>query len=127
MPEELRLGPFPVRTERTTIEAYKRVTGATGQDVPAAFPICWLGEPEIRAAIEKACEGRLPLHEGQTFDYAHPLEIDADYRLSLVVNEEADPPRLGLVGEVATPTGELRLRIETVLRLVAASAMEVPA
>ena len=115
---ELRLGPFAVHTERTRIEAYRRAIGAGGQNVPAAFPICWLGRPEIRTAIEDGCGARLPLHEGQTFDYARPLEIEAEYQLSLALTEEADPPRLVLRGECRTPGGELCLRMETLLRLV---------
>jgi hypothetical protein len=116
---EVRLGPFFVRTERAKVEAYRRATRTVGQEVPAAFPICWLGEPEIRAAVEKACGDRLPLHEGQTFDYARPLEIGAEYHLSLSLSEEADPPRLALKGECRTAAGELCLRVETLLRLVA--------
>lgn len=123
---EVRLGPFSVRTERTKIEAYRSATRAGGQGVPAAFPICWLGEPEIRAAVEKACGNRLPLHEGQTFDYTRRLEVEAEYRLSLSVSEEADPPRLALRGECRTATGELCLRMETLLRLIA-PAMELSA
>ncbi|MEA2841059.1 MAG: hypothetical protein QOF41_2389 [Methylobacteriaceae bacterium] len=116
---DVRLGPFFVRTERAKVEAYKRAIGAAGQEVPAAFPICWLGQPEIRAAIEGGCGDRLPLHEGQTFDYVRRLEVGAEYRLSLLLCEEADPPRLRLQGEVTTATGEACLRIETLLRLVA--------
>jgi hypothetical protein len=115
---EVQLGPFSVRAERTKIEAYRSATRTGGQDVPPAFPICWLGEPEIRAAVEKACGTRLPLHEGQTFEYERPLEMGAEYRLLLSLREEADPPRLALKGECRTPTGELCLRIETLLRLV---------
>jgi hypothetical protein len=115
----MRLGPFFVRTERAKVEAYRRSTRTGGQEVPAAFPICWLGEPEIRAAVEKACGNRLPLHEGQTFDYGRRLEIGAEYRLSLSLSEEADPPRLALKGECKTVAGELCLRMETLLRLVA--------
>lgn len=115
---EVHLGPFCVRTERTTIETYRSAIGARGRDVPAAFPICWFGRPEIRAAIKAACGQRLPLHEGQTFEYARPLEIEAEYRLSLSLCEQTDPPRLAVHGEVSTPAGELCLRLETLLRLV---------
>jgi hypothetical protein len=127
VPEEARLGPFWVRTERTRVEAFKRSVGGNGEAVPAAFPICWLGEPEIRAIVEKACRGRLPLHEGQTFDYARPLEIERAYRLSVSLSEEADPPRLALRGEVTTQAGEPCLRMETLLRLVAPAPAELSA
>jgi hypothetical protein len=123
---ELRLGPFPVRTQRTRIEAYESATRAAAQEVPAAFPICWFGEPAIRTAIAKACGDRLALHEGQTFDYARPLEIDAEYRLSLALSEQADPPRLVVQGECRNPAGELYARMETLLRLVT-PAMELSA
>ena len=115
---ELHLGPFCVRTERTKIEAYRSAIGARRGDVPAAFPICWLGRPEIRAAIAEACAGRLPLHEGQTFDYLRPLGVEAEYRLSLTLAARPDPPRLTVHGECSTPAGELCLRMETLLRLV---------
>jgi hypothetical protein len=123
---EVQLGPFSVRAERTKIEAYRSATRSGGQDVPPAFPICWLGEPEIRAAVEKACGTRLPLHEGQTFDYERPLEIGAEYHLRLSLTEEANPPRLALTGECRMPSGELCLRIETLLRLVS-PVLEPPA
>lgn len=121
---ELRLGPFAVQTERTSVEAYRSATRVRGTGVPAAFPICWFGRSEIRTAIEDACRDRLPLHEGQSFDYARPLDIEAEYHLSVLLAEEADPPRLVLKGECRTPAGELCLRIETLLRLVSL-AMEL--
>ena len=116
---EVHLGPFCVRTERATIETYRNATGARGRDVPAAFPICWLGREEIRTAIGTSCGRRLPLHEAQSFDYLRPLVAEADYRLSLSLAEQADPPRLVVKGECSTPAGELCLRMETLLRLVA--------
>jgi hypothetical protein len=115
---EVRLGPFCVRTERTKIETYRSAIGARGPGVPTAFPICWLGQPDVRAAVKDACGDRLPLHEGQTFDYTRPLEVEAEYRLSLILSEETTPPRLTLKGECRTAAGELCLRIETLLRLV---------
>jgi hypothetical protein len=120
----MRLGPFRVRTERMRLEAYKQSIGASGEDVPAAFPIAWLAHPEIRTSIEQACGSRLPLHEGQSFEYARPLEVDCEYRLTLTLNEEANPARLVLKGEVASPAGESHLSMETLLRLVA-PAMEL--
>jgi hypothetical protein len=124
---ELRLGPFPVRTERTQIEAYRSATRTTGEEVPTAFPICWLGQPQIRGAVAQACRERLPLHEGQTFEYVRPLEQHADYRLSLTLSEEADPARLVLKSECRSPGGELCLRMETLLRLVAPAVLELSA
>ena len=124
---ELRLGPFPVCTERTKIEAYRSATRATGDDVPAAFPICWLGEPQVRAAVEQACGERLPLHEGQTFEYMRPLKQNAEYRLWLTLREEADPPRLVLKAECRNAAGELCMRMETLLRLVTPALMELSA
>ena len=124
---ELRLGPFPVRTERTKIEAYRRATRAVGEGVPTAFPICWLARLEIRLAIEQACGERLPLHEGQTFEYARPLKEQADYLLWISLSEEADPPRLVLKSECRNSAGEVCLRMETLLRLVIPAAIELSA
>ena len=94
MPEEARLGPFLVRVEHERVEAYRRSVGAPVDTLPAAFPICWLGQAEIRSAVEQACAGCVPLHEGQMFEYARPLEIARDYRLSLSLAEQANPARL---------------------------------
>jgi hypothetical protein len=124
---ETRLGPFCVRTEPTQIAAYRNAIGASGDDVPAAFPICWLGQAEIRTAVEAACAGRLPLHECQTFDYARPLEVGTEYRLSLILHEQADPPRLAANAEITTVAGEICLRMETLLRLVVPAALELSA
>jgi hypothetical protein len=126
VPEEARLGPFLVRAERERVEAYQRRTGAPGEGIPAAFPICWLAQPQIRQAIEQACGDRVPLHEGQMFEYARPLELGRDYRLSLVLREELHPPRLALEAKVETADGKPCLRMETLLRLVA-PAMELSA
>ena len=124
---ETRLGPFCVRTERTQIAAYKRAIGASGDDVPAAFPICWLGQAEIRTAVEAACTSRLPLHEGQTFDYKRPLAVGTEYRMSLILQEQSDPPRLATKAEITTASGEICLRMETLLRLVAPAAAALSA
>jgi hypothetical protein len=115
----MRLGPFRVRTERMRIETYRQSTGARGEDVPAAFPICWLAEPEIRTAIEQACGNRLPLHEGQSFEYKRPLRLAGEYSLSVSLNEQADPARLVLTCDVTSLAGEPHLKMETQLRLVA--------
>lgn len=116
---DTRLGPFRVRAERRHIAAYRSAVSASGDDIPAAFPICWLAEPDIRAAIEKACRRSVPLHEGQTFDYLQPLDLEAEYRLLITLEEHADPPRLSVKGEVVTMAGQTCLRMETLLRLVA--------
>jgi hypothetical protein len=112
------LGPFCVRTERAQIAAYKSAVSGNGDDIPAAFPIRWLAEPEIRGAIEKACERLVPLHVGQSFEYLQPLHAEAEYRLSVILEQHADPPRLSVKGEVVTSTGHMCLRMETLLRLV---------
>ena len=124
---ETRLGPFHVRTEPTRIAAYRNATGASGDDVPAAFPICWLGQAEVRTAIEAARAGRLPLHEGQTFEYTRRLVVGTDYRMSLILEERADPPRLSASAEVTTLSGEICLRMEALLRLVAPAALALSA
>lgn len=126
MPEEVRLGPFLVRAERDRVEAYRRSIGAGGEGIPTAFPICWLGQAEIRGAVEQACAGRLPLHEAQTLDYERPLDAGRDYRLSLILREQDGPPRLALEAKVETAGGEPCLRMETLLRLVG-PAMELSA
>jgi hypothetical protein len=126
VPEEARLGPFLVRVEHERVEAYRRSVGASGETLPAAFPICWLGQAEIRGAVEQACAGRVPLHEGQVFEYARPLELGCEYRLSFILREQDGPPRLALEAKVETADGEPCLRMETLLRLVA-PAMELSA
>jgi hypothetical protein len=125
--EKVRLGPFSVRTERAKVEAFRHRIGGSGGGVPATFPICWIAQPEIRTAIEKACAGRLPLHEGQIFDYSRPLEIEREYCLSLSLEEEADPPRLAVRGDVTAADEEFYLRMETLLRLVAPTGFGVSA
>jgi hypothetical protein len=68
----------------------------------------------------------VPLHEGQVFEYARPLELGCEYRLSLILREQDGPPRLALEAKVETADGEPCLRMETLLRLVA-PAMELSA
>lgn len=124
---ELRLGPFSVRTERAKVEAFRRSIGDLGAGVPVAFPICWLGQPNVREHVERACGNRLPLHEAQTFDYKQALQPEREYRLSVLLDEKADPPRLVINAEVGTTGGDPCVRIETLLRLVEAEMPEFQA
>jgi hypothetical protein len=125
VPEAVRLGPFAVCAERGRAAAFRRSIGGSGEGLPATFPICWLGRRDIRERIERACGGKVPLHEAQSFEYVQPLEFGRDYRLTLHLNEEAHPPRLVLKAEIATTAGDLCVKMETMLRLVAPAALEL--
>lgn len=130
---ESRLGPFRVHADAERVALYRRETGfAEGAEavVPAAFPIVWLCEATVAAAIGAALAGdaATPVHEQQSFFYFAPLRVGESYELFVALRREAEPPRLALNASVATLAGETVLHAETLLRLVPRpSGLEAPA
>ena len=84
----------------------------------------WLAEPDVRRAILSLVpeSDLLPVHEGQSFDYAAPLEPEVAYRLLLSAARSREPERLTVHGTVVDGGGVELARLETVLRLVAVPA-----
>jgi hypothetical protein len=106
--------------------AYGRETGFTGEGIPSSYPAVWLAEPQVRAVIAKVCEAEesVPVHESQSFTYAAPLRAGEGYDFSVTFRREATPPRLVLDATATALSGELRARIETVMRIVPRAAFE---
>lgn len=86
--------------------------------VPATFPIVWLADPAIRAAIEGCAKpGEVAFHEEQTFDYRAGLEAGASYGLVAEIERLEAPARVSILGRVERQ-GETLLTMRTLLRLV---------
>jgi hypothetical protein len=135
----VRLPEISVRTGSERVAAFKRATGGSaGREpadeaaaetldeaaVPLTYPFCWLTLAEVRPTLERMI-GRpefLPVHEAQSFDYEHPLALDADYRLAFTFRRTAEPARLTVNAEISTPHAQTCARFETVLRLVRTGA-----
>jgi len=116
----LALGPFRLRVDPARAAAYAQETGGDGASVPLAYPAVWLAEPSLFSVVQDVCAKRdvVPVHESQSFFYDAPLVAGESYDLSVTMSSEETPPRLTMVGTVATPEGEPCARIETILRLV---------
>lgn len=117
-----RLGPIEVRTDRAAVLEFQRGCGHEPVPgiVPLVFPIRWLALPVIRAHIlgaTSAC-GLVPVHESQSFTITCRLDLDRDYLLAVELTRTTNPDRLMLRGTVSTPSGDLCVEFETVLRLV---------
>lgn len=131
---QLAPAPFTVKAEAADVATFQRATcarapaaerGDARHDVPFTFPVRWLAQPEIRAAVSRlvgAAEGEdlLALHESQVFDYAMPLRADVEYRMDVAIGKESEPGRLILRAEVGPHDGEIHLRMEMILRIIAA-------
>lgn len=86
--------------------------------VPATFPIVWLSDPAIRAAVERfAKAGEVAFHEEQTFEYSAGLECGASYGLVAEIERLEEPARIAISGRVERE-GETLLTMRTLLRLV---------
>lgn len=118
--EETSLGPFEVAADPAQIAAFAAASGAAdAAGVPATFPIVWLANPELMAALRAlAGADRLPVHESQSFAYARALTPGARYRLSAVARQESAPERLVVEARVTGMADEPVLEMRAVLRLV---------
>lgn len=86
--------------------------------VPATFPIVWLADPAIRAAIEGfARPGEVAFHEDQAFDYEAALKAGASYAFVAEIERLEAPARIAISGRVERQ-GETLLTMRTLLRLV---------
>ncbi len=128
-PSSLRLGPFKVATPCAEVAAFARETGwfvDVDQEiaVPHTFPMRWLSLPAIHDTIAARLDeaGGIAIHEAQSFAYESQLCADRDYVMSAELEQQANPPRLVLRVQIATPDDALCLKIETVLRIVSAAA-----
>lgn len=98
-----------------------RFPGADGLPpgaVPTTFPIAWLADPAIRAAIEACAKpGEVAFHEEQAFDYRAALEAGASYGLVAEIERLEGPARVSISGRVERQ-GKTVLTMRTLLRLV---------
>ena len=110
--------------------ALARFPGADGLPpgaVPATFPIVWLANPAIRAAVEAfAKPGEVAFHEDQAFDYRATLEAGASYGLVAEIERLEGPARIAVSGRVERQ-GETLLSMRTLLRLVDGAPLTDPA
>jgi hypothetical protein len=115
------LGVFAVTASRADVEAFRTATGSRigGDALPLTFPMRWLVNPDIRAAMATLVpEADLVLvHESQSFDYAVPLRIGAAYALTLQGRRKSDPDQLIVDGTIASRDGSTVATLETILRL----------
>ncbi|WP_158809852.1 hypothetical protein [Beijerinckia sp. L45] len=117
------LGRFAVVGTIAEADAFCRATGvAPAATLPLTYPMRWLALPDIRAGLLDLASGAeaVLVHESQSFAYTHPLFVDQLYTLTVFARREAAPDRVILDGVVTDAAGVEQLRIETILRLIAA-------
>ena len=121
----ISLGTFAVEAGAVEVSAFGVATGVDETDgVPLTFPMRWLVMPSVRAVmLALVPEPDLVLvHESQSFDYAHRLRVDTRYDLALIARRDQGPDRLFIDGTLRDRDGVVVVRLETVLRLIAAPA-----
>jgi hypothetical protein len=142
-PTRLCIGPLEVKADAAQVSAFLHATMDVAETsdpgmLPFTFPVRWLARPEIHAAVTRLLSGEenathlatlLPLHESQAFDYATPLFADVAYHMSVEISmagetdgkKESEPTRLILRAQIGPDANVVHLRMEMVLRVIAAS------
>lgn len=128
-PASIKLGPIMVRAGAAEVEAFRRETGGvTSRGVPFTFPVRWFAHPEIHAAAIQLIEFKpwVPIHESQSFDYEHMLDIEVDYQMRVEIARELEPSRLILRAEIGSLSGgaDICLHAEMILRIIPMQAAE---
>lgn len=111
-----------VRVEAETVADFCAETGweAAPASPPAAFPAVWLREPALKQIFREATPpGLVPVHEAQKFFYARPLEIGADYDLTVELARENMPERLIATARIFAKDGAAVGEMIVTLRLFA--------
>jgi len=120
------VGVFAVSVDAGRMRDFAAAVGANADgSVPFAFPVSWLSNPEIRAALVAAVQGDagssggvLPVHLEQSIALSEPLRLGEDYLLSLAI-EGPDPRRIvQITGQITArdtrAVGSLGLRLALV-------------
>lgn len=73
---------FRVRTDEASVYAFALALGVTPRPghVPHTFPVSWLSTEEVRTAVASL---GLPIQTFQSFSYARPLALNAEYILNI--------------------------------------------
>lgn len=125
MSDATALGRFAVVGTVAEADAFCRATGAAPQaTLPLTYPMRWLALEDVRAGLVALVSGAevVLVHESQSFAYSRPLHVDQLYTLTVFARREEAPDRVILDGTVIDAAGVEQVRIETVLRLIAAPA-----
>lgn len=126
----IEIGPFDVGADAAEAAAFRLAThvaaDADDGELPFTFPVRWLVRPEIRAVVLGCLAAEdgsslLPLHESQSFDYVAGLRAGVTYRMRVVLRHERDAGQIVLNAEIGPSAADVHLRMEMVLRLVAAA------
>jgi hypothetical protein len=116
------IGSFHVGVDPQRAADFARETGLVlrSGDVPFCYPVVWMAEPSIHAAILQECkhDNSVPFHESQNFAYVTPLSLAESYELFVTMRREAAPARLIVDATLKALDGALCGRIETMMRLV---------
>lgn len=92
--------------------------------VPPTYPVIWLGNPEVRAAVRSVAgmERGLPLHFSQSVTYLAPIAVGESYALDLrwrpLPHRDPTRPKLEFVATVTDAAGQAIARMSSVLLVV---------
>lgn len=136
-PAGIAVGVFPVAVDAAAVAGLAAALGrgaasGPGRAVPMTFPLRWLSDPAIRAALWAAVlpgtadAKALPVHIEQRIALSEPLRIGAAYHLALWVQ----PPDARRIARVRATLRDARGRdvgsMETGFLLVSAPVGEAP-
>lgn len=110
-----------VAVEAEAVRGFRRTAGWAGDGPPpAAFPALWLREPALNNFLRAATPpGLVPVHEAQKFCYVRPLEIGADYDVTVELARENTPERLIATARIFAVDGAAVGEMIVTLRLFA--------
>lgn len=111
-PQGSHVGRFPVSATRPQIAAFRKALGVaesvTDPEVPLTYPVRWLAQPEVRAAILQTLgeKAGMPfawvlVHLEQKFAFLAPLRADAAYLMDLYLDPAVPPETFALHAEIS--------------------------
>lgn len=114
---------FEVEVDPGHVAAFSRALGGQDDTIPPTYPMAWLGQPAIKAALAGAVVQRAGpqsalVHLTQRIEQARPLALGATYSLTVRLDAGAAPRSLLLEANYVDATGQVGRLVAEFLVLV---------
>lgn len=120
---------FDVVVDANRAAALATAAGLPADRIPLTYPAMWLFSEPVEALVAAALgPDAVPIHVGQQFRYARPLQTGETYRLKVAIGsaKAADKPVLPIDMSAYDQGGEKVLEGRTTIALHPASAEVAP-
>ena len=114
---------FAVTVEAAHVALFSRALGGQAGAIPATYPIAWLGQPVIKAALASSVmqiagpKGGL-IHLAQRFEHIRPLALGASYEMTVRLEAGKAPRSLLIEAHYADASGPVGALVAEFLVLV---------